>query len=657
MDPSRLTLPVAGTLAAALLAALPVPSAIAVVDVTVPRVAPQTMDVDFTHAAFLDGAGKVWTRGGQDDGALGNQTTSGVALDPVPAPLPPGVSGTKVDVGERTTVVLGDDGRLYGTGKNGSGQLTGAGDRSTLTPFVWDPGTTPQALTDVATSTSGPEQTTYAIGADGTLYFTGSSPLAGGTPVSALQVLAAPLPAGAGTPTQVVAGTNVVLVVTANHRLYGLGLNDGGRLGVGLSGAWNRLDAAGDVSAAIAGARHTAWLTLSGTITSLGSDAVGQFGDGAGDSSSSTPVTAPGTWTAIAGTNCECTVGLAAGVVKVAGRQPSGYADLNPAFTAVPTAAGDAAVEIAGNDATLVARRASGEVWGAGRNTFVQVSDVGGSYSASLVPVNDQPVVPTAPTAPTGAPIVGAPLGSGTGSWVPTTAVVGTQWFLGSVTPANLVASTASFTPEPANAGQRLFLVVTATGPNLVGQAVESDLGLVAAGTLGGVADPLVAGTAAVGSTLTASSPVTTPASEVAYAWLRDGVAIAGASAAGYQLTRADAGRSIVVRTTATAPGYAPAVRTSTARRVPAVNSARPTISGTAKKGKLLRATKGTWSGYGYGYTALWYRNGVRISAKPAWTYRLRAKDRGTRITVRVQARRTGWTTVTATSKAKRVRR
>lgn len=656
MHPSRLALPAAGTLTAALLVALPAPGAAAAVDVTVPRPAPQTLDVDFTHAAFLDGAGNVWARGSQDNGALGNQLTSGVALEPVPAPLPAGITATKVDAGAQTTVVLGDDGRVYGTGHNDVGQLTGTGDRSSLTAFAWAPGATPQPVVDVATTTNGPAQTTYALGQDGTLLFTGTSPVIGDPAADALRPLAVPLPAGAGQPAQVVAGTNVVLVVTSNHRLYGLGANTAGRLGAGVPGSWNRLDSAGDVSSAIAGSNHTSWLTLTGTILSIGSDAVGQFGDGAGDSSSNSPVAAPGTWSAIAGTNCDCTVAISGLGVEVAGRQPSGYADLNPSFAPIPTSASDAAVEIAANDATVLVRQASGEVRGAGRNSFVQISDVAGSYAAAIVPVNDQPVVATTPTAPTGVPTVGVPLGSTAGTWVPTTAAVGTQWYLGSIAPANLVASGASFTPSPAQVGQHLFHVVSASGPNLAGRTVETDLGPIAPGALGGVGTPTITGTTRVGGTLAATVAATTPESVPAYQWLRDGVEIAGAEAPGYRLAKADAGRLIAVRVTWSSAGYASAVRSSASRQVPAVNHARPRISGKPRSGRMLRATKGTWSGVGYRYTARWYRNGVAVPGRVGWSYRVGTKDRGKRITVRVQARRTGWPTVTATSAVTRAR-
>jgi hypothetical protein len=83
-----------------------------------------------------------------------------------------------------------------------------------------------------------------------------------------------------------------------------------------------------------------------------------------------------------------------------------------------------------------------------------------------------------------------------------------------------------------------------------------------------------VAGTPRVGTLLTARVPVIREpalsrgpgdAATLTYQWLRDGRAIARATARTYRLTAADAGRRIAVRITGRATGYEPAVVTSAA--------------------------------------------------------------------------------------------
>ncbi|RWR08132.1 SGNH/GDSL hydrolase family protein [Paenirhodobacter populi] len=68
---------------------------------------------------------------------------------------------------------------------------------------------------------------------------------------------------------------------------------------------------------------------------------------------------------------------------------------------------------------------------------------------------------------------------------------------------------------------------------------------------------PAISGTPAVGQTLTATEGTWSGAPVIALQWLRDGVAIAGASGLSYPLTAADAGANISVRASATNAGGA----------------------------------------------------------------------------------------------------
>jgi hypothetical protein len=76
---------------------------------------------------------------------------------------------------------------------------------------------------------------------------------------------------------------------------------------------------------------------------------------------------------------------------------------------------------------------------------------------------------------------------------------------------------------------------------------------------------PTVSGTPTAGQRLTATPPAASgPASaSFGYTWTRDGAPIAGASAASYALTAADAGHSVGVTVTATAAGFESATASS----------------------------------------------------------------------------------------------
>lgn len=645
------------TLGAALL--IPVTPATAAIDFTVARSTARTISADFTHAAFLDANGGVWASGEQEHGSLGNGvTTSGSVNDPIAIPLPSGVVATKVDVGGGCTVVLGNNGVLYGTGANGQGQLTGSGDKSAMTAFAWAASVpTPPTVVDFSTSDSGGSSAaTIVLGEDGNLYDTGTR-TTGDIPITELTLFDYSLPVDAGNPVQVIAGYEDILVITDTGRLYGIGTNPSNRLsGSWLNAStWVRLDTTGGVVAAIAGYSHTAWLTSVGTLYSVGSDASGQLGDGDPKAGSATPVTAAGTWTAIAGDAGDSTVLLKSdGTAHVTGLQPDFSTATSP--TPVPGGAGLTIGEVAAGATSLMMRTTDGRVFGAGQQNFAQLG-AGTNPVVSWRLQDDQPTVSTTSVAPAGAPTVGQQLSAGSGTWVPAPTTTTYEWRYGTG-PSSVVAGTSStFTPLPADVSKDLHLVVNVSDAALIASSRTADLGTVAAGTLTGVASPVVLGTSGVAKVLTASVTATTPASATTWQWYRDTAAIPGATAATYTQTIADGGRTISVKATRTATGYLTVTSSSIARRIPAFNRTRPVISGIARKGRRLTATKGTWAAYAHTYSVRWYRNGVPITGATKYSYLVTNKDKGKTLTVRVTAKRSGWPSVVRASLGKRIAR
>ncbi|MBN9612829.1 MAG: tandem-95 repeat protein, partial [Actinobacteria bacterium] len=172
---------------------------------------------------------------------------------------------------------------------------------------------------------------------------------------------------------------------------------------------------------------------------------------------------------------------------------------------------------------------------------------------------------------------------------------------------------------------------------------------------------PTITGIARVGELLTASAGSWSPAAgNLSYQWLRSGTAIAGATGASYRLTAADAGRPISVRTSGDAWGVATTVRISAASQVaPARFTAAPVpkIGGVAKQGRTLTAKAGSWKPGPVTLKYRWLRNGKTIAGATKAKYRLTAKDRGTRISVRVTATKPGYATAVKTSSSKRIAR
>lgn len=81
-------------------------------------------------------------------------------------------------------------------------------------------------------------------------------------------------------------------------------------------------------------------------------------------------------------------------------------------------------------------------------------------------------------------------------------------------------------------------------------------------------------------------------------------------------------------------------------------NVALPTITGTAKVGRVLSATSGAWDVEAPALAYQWLRNGEVILSATASTYRVTAADAGASLTVAVTASTSGYVATVATSAA-----
>jgi hypothetical protein len=166
---------------------------------------------------------------------------------------------------------------------------------------------------------------------------------------------------------------------------------------------------------------------------------------------------------------------------------------------------------------------------------------------------------------------------------------------------------------------------------------------------------PSITGIPQVGRTLTATSAEWTPAPDsFDYQWLRNSVAIAGATEETYDLVGADAGTLVSVRITPVLDNYVPIVRvsqpTSTVSSGVYTEKPIPTISGVTAVGQLLTAGTTGWDPTPTSFNYVWLRNGIAITGATSSTYRLVAADRGFVISVRVTPVLTGYTSTAKTS-------
>ncbi|WP_157537347.1 hypothetical protein [Nocardioides sp. Root190] len=168
---------------------------------------------------------------------------------------------------------------------------------------------------------------------------------------------------------------------------------------------------------------------------------------------------------------------------------------------------------------------------------------------------------------------------------------------------------------------------------------------------------PTIAGTARVGVRLQASRGTWAPADgQYTYQWLADSKAISGATATTFTPGAAQLGRRITVRVTAVRAGYtrtsAVSGSTPVVRAGTITGLTRPTVSGTARTKKKLTATAGTWTPSGLAFGYQWMRDGRAVKGATGRTYLLPGSAKGHVYSVRVTARRSGYTATIQTSRA-----
>ncbi|MFE4311029.1 hypothetical protein ACFRR6_33830 [Streptomyces sp. NPDC056891] len=175
-------------------------------------------------------------------------------------------------------------------------------------------------------------------------------------------------------------------------------------------------------------------------------------------------------------------------------------------------------------------------------------------------------------------------------------------------------------------------------------QFMKASVTVVAA--LRNTAAPGISGTAVVGGKVTAKpGSWSLPVNSLAYQWRANGVAIAGATASTYTIPSTIQGKQLSVAVIARKTGHPTltAVSGSLAVKGAAPKATKaPALTGTVKVGRTLTLNRGTWTPAPTSYAYQWYANGRAISGATRATFTLTKAQRGTRITVRVTAHRTG---------------
>jgi hypothetical protein len=274
--------------------------------------------------------------------------------------------------------------------------------------------------------------------------------------------------------------------------------------------------------------------------------------------------------------------------------------------------------------------------------------------------VNEAPSNTAAPTI-SGPTQVGATLTTADGSWngfpVPT---ITYQWEDCNASGASCTNVAANGTSKtyilvPGDAGHTIRVKVTATNGVGVGSATkESAATAVITTPPSNDSQPTITGTDAVGSMLTGVDGVWSgsPTPTLSRQWLRcdsggnNCASIAGATSSTYTLVQPDVGSTIEFQVTGKSTSGTTVAHSDPTAIVtgPPVNTAMPTITGTASRGDMLTEHDGTWIGYpAPTFTYIWQdctststSSCTDIGGASAATYTPVDADEGMRIRVEV---------------------
>ncbi len=271
------------------------------------------------------------------------------------------------------------------------------------------------------------------------------------------------------------------------------------------------------------------------------------------------------------------------------------------------------------------------------------------SAETSVVP---QPTVVAGTVTISGVAAVGATLTANPGTWSPADATFSYQWLRNGV--AVTGATAATYVPVAADLGQRLSVTVTGARTGYVSATATSAQTAVVSQQAVTAGTVTITGAPHVLSTLTANPGTWSPVNvRLSYQWLRDGVAIPGATGQTYWVPLSDLGRTLTVSVTGSRFGYVPATAVSAPVgpiQQPRVVAGTVTITGTPMVTSTLTAHPGSWTPTNARLSYQWFRDGVAIPGETDRTYVLRHADTGHTVTVAVTGTRFGYAPATAVS-------
>ncbi|TQL57164.1 hypothetical protein FB461_2284 [Rarobacter faecitabidus] len=309
--------------------------------------------------------------------------------------------------------------------------------------------------------------------------------------------------------------------------------------------------------------------------------------------------------------------------------------------------------------ASLVGKRLSVRVVGA-----LAGYDHATKESAATEPVSSQAVASSVPTI-AGDAKVGAALSVNPGTWGEG-ATLSYQWFADGAAIAGQDGVTLALGQDLL--GRVITVTVTGTKSGYATVIRESSPTQAVRAADPGRPTPIITagtakvqGSARVGDRVSVDAGLWRPAGvSLSYQWLANGSVVAGATSSSLTVPTGVVGKRLSVRVTGTLAGATTVSVTSAATSPVAKGKLvgkKPKVTGKAKVGKKLKATVKAWGPGKVTLSYRWYANGKRIKGATKKTLVVKKKWRGKKVTVRVTGKKPGYTTATAKSTAKKIRK
>lgn len=276
---------------------------------------------------------------------------------------------------------------------------------------------------------------------------------------------------------------------------------------------------------------------------------------------------------------------------------------------------------------------------------------IGNSFSAaSAHPAMLAAPTCTAPPLISGTVAVGVEVSATAGSWSNPRLKFSWTWLRDGAPISNAIdRNYPRYVVTKSDIGARITVRVTARRTGYEpGRANSAPSALVGnAGSVEVVVAPKVSGTAQPGKFLYVTRGEWNPyPSSVTFQWLRNGVAIPGATTSGYQVRTTDVEFELSVRATANKSGYqngSVVTGATPVPRTPLTMTTAPELTGSGRAGTFLYVSRGVWNPYATAVTYQWTVNGSPVPGATSGGYLIRAADVGKAVSVLVTARRVAW--------------